>query len=71
MAYIVWVEIEEVEDVTGNHVAGGGVLGVLPDPLGSFDTLAEARRLQADVLLMFNPDEWTNSDAVDQQAGGA
>lgn len=63
MAFKVWVEIERVDDETGDQVADAGQLGVLPDPLGIFATLEEAMQMQIEVMRAFNPSVADSSDA--------
>lgn len=62
MTFKVWIEIEELDE-DGEHVADGGLLGVLPDPLGTFDTLEEARACQREVVGTCNSSALLTSDA--------
>tara|TARA_Y100000310_G_C20638552_1_gene792563 strand:+ start:171 stop:431 length:261 start_codon:yes stop_codon:yes gene_type:complete len=64
MKFKVWVEIEPLTD-EGDSINGmnGGDLGILPDSIGSFDTLQGAIRAQSQVTTAFGLDP-ENSDAV-------
>lgn len=58
--YKVWIELEEMSD--DEKIADGADLGVLPDCLGSFDTLEEAVSLIRCVGERYNPDMMDTSD---------
>ena len=66
MKYKVWVEIEELTD-EGDHVDDIGPV-CLPDCLGTFDTLKDAKVMVLDLLLEYNPEAIPTSDCRKESA---
>lgn len=64
----VWIEIE-VQDEEGEPVGEGADHGVLPDSLGQFDTLDEARARIWEIVKDFCPDAENSDSHPDKTAG--
>jgi len=61
MSYIVWIQIEDIgnddDEALFENVA-------LPDPLGTFDELAEAQAFVGALLILLNPEMLATSGQV-------